>query len=230
MHIDCSQNCTTSLVDDATCCRSHQLMLHGTRHENLVTAVHSESAYVPSPSTSLRYAENQCKHNCVLDVLTLAAYGGCWRRQHGHKTTSLDNDMLRIPDHQSLLHLIIQTLWLMCIGTTTYVPRFQYSAQMCITPMQAQVSMIRTSSVDGEIWCRFQLIKHCIIWLDTQASWRMWTGTKCRKQMCRHQCAEVCRTSMQHTWELDVVGSHAHSLWLLTEICSENLYCCSKTG
>jgi len=25
-------------------------------------------------------------------------------------------------------------------------------------------------------------------------------------------CAKVCRTSMQHTWELDVVGSHAHSL------------------
>ena len=30
----------------------------------------------------------------------------------------------------------------MCTATTAYVPRFQYSAQTCITPMQAQVSML----------------------------------------------------------------------------------------
>ena len=97
------------------------------------------TAYVPSPSTALRCAWQQCKHIWVLDVVRLAGYSGCWLSQHGHKTSM---NMLRIPDHQSLPHLMIQTLWLMCTGTTEYVPRFQYSAQMCITPMQAQVSML----------------------------------------------------------------------------------------
>jgi len=67
------------------------------------------------------------------------------------KQHHLTMNMLRIPAHQALLHLMMQTLWLICTGTTTYVPRFQYSAQICIKPMQAQVSMLRTSSVDGEI-------------------------------------------------------------------------------
>ena len=31
----------------------------------------------PNQSTALRCAEHQRKHNCVLDVLTLVAYGGC---------------------------------------------------------------------------------------------------------------------------------------------------------
>ncbi len=53
-------------------------------------------------------------------------------------------NMLRIWDHQSLLHL---TLWLLCNGPTAYVPRFQYSSQMCITPMQAQVRMLGISYV-----------------------------------------------------------------------------------
>ena len=53
-------------------------------------------------------------------------------------------NMLRISDHQSLLHL---TLWLLCTGPTAYVSRFQYSSQMCITPMQAQVRMLGISYV-----------------------------------------------------------------------------------
>ena len=47
---------------------AHQLLLHGTMQEGLV-------------KLTLRCAENQCKHNWVL---TLAAYGGCWLRQHSH--------------------------------------------------------------------------------------------------------------------------------------------------
>ncbi len=31
--------------------------------------------------------------------------------------------------------------------------------------------LIKTSSVDFELWCRSQLTNHCFIWLDTQALW-----------------------------------------------------------
>ena len=106
----------------------------------------------------------------------------------------------------------------MCTATTAHVPRFQYSAQMCITPMQAylgawcRLGLMHTalwlltepwfeskmqcaanpsspfaaaSSADFESWCRSQLTKHCFIWLDTQALWPMWTGTKCSAHLCR---------------------------------------------
>ena len=39
----------------------------------------------------------------------------------------------------------------------TQISSSQYSPHMCITPTQAQVCMLRTCSIDGEIWCRFQL-------------------------------------------------------------------------
>ena len=41
-------------------------------------------------------------------------------------------DILRIPNH----HVMLQTFLVMRTGT-------QYSAQMCIVPKQAQVSMLR---------------------------------------------------------------------------------------
>ena len=66
---------------------AHQLLLH----VNKYTQILWRTAYVPSSSTALRCAEHQRKHNCVLDVLTLAAYGGCWLRQHGHNTSSVDD-------------------------------------------------------------------------------------------------------------------------------------------
>ena len=53
--------------------------------------------------------------------------------------------MLHIPDHQSLLHAMVHTLRLMCDvqwNHNSVFAHFQYSAQMCITPMQAQVSML----------------------------------------------------------------------------------------
>ena len=52
-------------------------------------------------------------------------------------------NMLHVPDHQSLLHLMIQTMSLMCTGIPAYAPRFQYSAQMCITATQAHVTMLK---------------------------------------------------------------------------------------
>ena len=45
-------------------------------HKDLVTAVHNEQHMCPV-QVQLRCAEHQRKHNCVLDVLTLVAYGGC---------------------------------------------------------------------------------------------------------------------------------------------------------
>ena len=52
-------------------------------------------------------------------------------------------NMLHVPDHQPLLHLMIQTMSLMCTGIPAYAPRFQYSAQMCITATQAHVTMLK---------------------------------------------------------------------------------------
>ena len=66
------------------------------------------AAYVLSFSTALRRAKHQCKHNWVLDVVTLAAYSGdgdnVVRKHH-----QLMMNMLHIPYHQSLLNLMIQT-------------------------------------------------------------------------------------------------------------------------
>ena len=66
------------------------------------------TAYVPNSGTALRCAQNQCKHIWVLGVVTLAAYSGdgdnMVRKHH-----QLMMNMLLIPDHQSLLNLMIQT-------------------------------------------------------------------------------------------------------------------------
>lgn len=51
------------------------------------------TAYVPSSSTTLRWSGHHCRHNRVLDVLTLTAYDGCWLRQPGHKRSSVDGEI-----------------------------------------------------------------------------------------------------------------------------------------
>ncbi len=80
--------------------KHHQLMWKHDADPSSPSTASSASTHKPCDqcglkvSTALSCAEHQCKHNWV----TLAAYGG-W------------------------LHLMIQTLWLMCTGTTAkYVP------------------------------------------------------------------------------------------------------------
>ena len=55
------------------------------------------AAYVLSFSKALRRAYNLCKHIYVLDVVTLAAYGGCGLRLLGQKTTSVDDEYAAHP-------------------------------------------------------------------------------------------------------------------------------------
>ncbi len=47
-----------------------------------------------------------------------------------------------------------------------------------------------------------------------------WNNSTCAQSQ---YCPKLCRILSQHTWVLDAVGSHAHSLWLPTEVWSYNL-------
>ena len=66
--------------DRAICCRSQLIsccfMKTSTKRSD--DCCSQWTAHVPSSSTALRCAEHQSKHNCVLGVITVAAYGGCW--------------------------------------------------------------------------------------------------------------------------------------------------------
>ena len=163
MHITCSQNCTTSLVDDAICGRSQLINCCFTGLDTEILSLLCTVNQHTCPVQVQRLDVQKIDASTTMCLL-------CWYLLRmvadGDKTTLPDNitqhhltmNVLCHPYYQALLHLMIQTLWLMCTGTTTYVPRIQYSAQMCITPMQAHVSTLHhaTSSVDSELWCNFR--------------------------------------------------------------------------
>ncbi len=143
------------------------------------------TAYLPSPRTALRFSWHQCKH-----VVTPAAYAD-WDNQ-------LMMNILRIPDHQALLHVMLQTFWLMCTGT-------QYCPQICITPMQAQVSTRK----HHQLMLNYDADPS---WPTTQALWLMWTGTYCSAHMCRKSmqaliCWHLLRMAAAD-WDNRVIKQH----------------------
>ncbi len=185
---------------------AHQLLLHGNKYILKSGDCCSQwTAHVPNSSTALRCAEDQRKHNCVLDVLTLAAW---WLLNN----MVIKRHLLRIPDHHCFICWCRRCNW--CA--------LEPQQQMCSVSVQrsdvhntnASTTEYahQTSLVDGEIRCRSKLTNHSFICLDTQALWPFWTESK--------YSAQLCRTSMQaQLGDTVAYGDWLHlmiqTLWLM---------------
>ena len=104
-----------------------------------ITTASSDSTHKPCDRCELEQsAENRCaKHRCKLMLVTLAAYGG---RQHGQKTSLVDDEYTAHPRSSITASsgdtdLVTDVHW----NHSSICAQFQYSAQLCMKPMQAHL-------------------------------------------------------------------------------------------
>ncbi len=123
---------------------------------------------------------------------------------------------MQIPAHQALHDLTRHT------SLVTFVDWSKVQKTDVQTSVQAQLGEpccvwwlltetgVHTSSVDDEYAAHpSSSITASVMRQIDPVTEVHWNNSICAQFQ---YSAEVCRTSMQHTWVLDVVGSHAHSL------------------
>ena len=182
----------------------HQALLHLTRHTRPMW-------------TGTKCSAQMCR--TALQV-THAAYGGFWLRHSAHKISSADDEIC-CSALQSLLDWVIQIDLVTDVHCNHSIcAQSKYSAQMCITAMQAYMeawcSWVSCTQPVTVYWdmmfrtsrCRSQLTVHCCIWLDTLTTCD-WCGLKinmapsCAEHQCKHnwvRCWLMCSQNIIIWW------------------------------